>query len=118
MLAKSSISAASKHTRSPAAVSASAMCCGRSPSFHAWLRKMSYSADTRSGSNAKRRIPLVCDNVCRPYGTRRNFTSYPALRLRLRADFMTTSAPRPEYIEVLQDQGSGERSRRDVDYSL
>ena len=29
MLAKSSISAASNHTRSPAAVSASAICCGR-----------------------------------------------------------------------------------------
>src|SRR5664280_1436269 len=85
MRAKSSISAASNHTRRPAAVSASAMCCGRSPSFQAWLRKMSYSANTRSGSSAKRRIPLVCDKVCRPYGTRRNFTSYPALRLRLRA---------------------------------
>src|ERR1035437_6503096 len=56
MLAKSSISVASNHTRSPAAVSASAMCCGRSPSFQAWLRKMSYSADTRSGSNAKREL--------------------------------------------------------------
>src|ERR1035437_2493047 len=29
------------------------------------------------------------------YGTRINFPRYPALRLR--ADFMTTSAPRPEY---------------------
>src|ERR1039457_864469 len=86
MLAKSSISVASNQTRRPASVSASAICCGRSPSFQAWLRKMSYSAAAmRSGSNAKRRIPLVCDKVCRPYGTRRNFTSYPALRLRLRA---------------------------------
>ena len=51
------------------------------------------------------------------YATRVYFPLYPALRLRLRADFMTTSAPRPEYIEV-QDQGSGERSRRDVDYRL
>src|SRR5664279_4833171 len=56
MLAKLSISVASNHTRSPAAVSASAICCGRSPSFQAWLRKMSYSADTRSGSNAKREL--------------------------------------------------------------
>ena len=44
MLAKSSISCRVEPTRRPAAVSASAMCCGRSPSFQAWLRKMSNSA--------------------------------------------------------------------------
>ena len=35
----------------------------------------------------------VRENLCRPYGTRVVFLPYPALRLRLRADCMTTSTP-------------------------
>ena len=48
---------ASNHTRRPAVIRALAICCGRSPSAQAWLRKTSYSAAMRSGSLPRPEFP-------------------------------------------------------------
>jgi hypothetical protein len=48
------------------------------------------ATETRSSSQ---RLKRLCENLCRPYGTRVDFPRYPGLRLRLRPGLKYSAPP-------------------------